>query len=60
MDARTKIVDEALELTYFMRGAVQYFDMLEFTYAERQRVANFIERRLKDESAKPATVNRVY
>lgn len=60
MDARTKIVDEAIELTYFMRGAVQYFDMLEMTYAERQRFSSFIEKRLKDEGAKPHGISRVY
>lgn len=60
MDSRTKIVDEAIELTYFMRGSIQYFDMLETTYPERQRISNFIEKRLKDEGAKPPTVARVY
>ncbi len=60
MDSRTKIVDEAVELTYFMRGAVQYHDMYETTYHERQRMTKFIEKRLKDEAAKPPTSNRVY
>ncbi len=60
MDSRTKIVDEAVELVYFMRGAIQYFDMMETTFHERQRISNFIEKRLKDEGSKPPTVARVY
>jgi hypothetical protein len=60
MDARTALTDEAIELVYFMRGAVQYFDMWETTYYERQRFSKFIEQRLKDEGAKPASVARVY
>lgn len=60
MDSRTKIVDEAVELIYFMRGAVQYSDMFETTYHERQRISNFIEKRLKDEGAKPPSISRVY
>ena len=58
--SRTKIVDEAIELVYFMRGSMQYFDMLETTYHERQRISNFIEKRLKDEGAKPPGMNKVY
>lgn len=60
MDSRTKIVDEAVELSYFMRGAIQYEDMFDTTYHERQRMGNFIEKRLKDEGAKPPQMNRVY
>lgn len=60
MGQRTRLVDEALELVYFMRGSVQYFDIYEMTYHERQRCANFIERRLKDEGSKPIQINRVY
>lgn len=60
MDSRTKIVDEAVELVYFMRGAVQYPDMFETTYHERQRISTFIEKRLKDEGAKPPSMSRVY
>ena len=60
MDARTKIVDEAIELSYFMRGAIQYNEMLDTTYAERQRISTFIEKRLKDEGSKPHGISRVY
>ncbi len=60
MVGRTKIVDEAIELTYFMRGAIQYETMFETTYHERQRMGVFIDKRLKDEGAKPPQMNRVY
>lgn len=60
MVGRTKIVDEAVELTYFMRGAIQYHDMFETTYHERQRMNAFIEKHLKNEAAKPANMARNY
>lgn len=60
MASRTKMVDEIISLTYFMRGAMQYHDMYETTYHERQRIGKFIEERLKEEGAKPASINRVY
>ncbi len=60
MDSRTRIVDEAVELTYWMRGGIQYPDMFETTYHERQRIGKFIEKRLKEEGAKPPTMSRVY
>jgi len=60
MDSRTKIVDEAVELVYFMRGSIQYHDIYETTYHERQRVSAFIEKRLKDEASKPPSMAKVY
>ncbi len=60
MASRTRLVDEIIQLTYFMRGAIQYHDMYETTYHERQRISKFIEERLKDEGAKPPSANRVY
>lgn len=60
MAGRTKLVDEIVQLVYFMRGAIQYHDMYETTYHERQRIGKFIEERLKDEGAKPPQFNRVY
>lgn len=60
MASRTRIVDEAIELIYFMRGAISYEEMWETTYHERQRISSFIEKRLKDEAAKPITMPRVY
>lgn len=60
MDARTKLVDEAWELAWFMRGSIQYDDVFNTTYQERQRAYVFIEKRLKDEMAKPPTMTKVY
>jgi hypothetical protein len=36
-----------ISLVYFMRGAIQYEDMLQRTPAERQLFEEFIERRLE-------------
>jgi len=47
------IVDDVVELTYFMRGAISYEEMMRRTYGERQRVAHFIEKHLKQEAKKP-------
>lgn len=43
-----------------MRGAVNYFDYYEMTYVERQKISKFLEKRFKEESKKPAHLNRVY
>jgi len=47
------ILDSTIELTYFMRGAISYDDMLRRTYGERDRIAIFIEKRLKTEANRP-------
>lgn len=47
------IVDNVIELSYFMRGAIPYEEMLRRTYGERERIGSFIEKRLKKESQKP-------
>jgi len=41
------------ELTYFMRGAIQYDDMFDMCFLERQKVSEFIEKRLEVEKKKP-------
>jgi hypothetical protein len=43
----------AVELAYFMRGSVQYEQILESTPMEREIMADFINKRLKIESKKP-------
>lgn len=43
-----------------MRGALNYYDYFELTYVERQMISDFLEKRFKDESKKPAFMNRVY
>ena len=47
------IISEIVQLVYFMRGSIQYHDMLQMTYGERDIVKSFIEKRLEDESDKP-------
>ena len=42
-----------IELVYFMRGSVSYEEMLRRTYGERQRMGDFIERRIEVESKRP-------
>jgi len=53
----SSLIDEAIQLSYFMRGAISYEDMLRRTPGERQRISSFIERRLDGESKK---MNPVY
>ncbi len=50
-DARA-LLREVTELVYFMRGSVQYDDMLRRTYAERQIFQDFVRERLEAESKK--------
>jgi hypothetical protein len=51
------LIEGAIELSYFMRGAIPYEMMLMRTPGERQRINDFISRRIKDESKK---MNPVY
>lgn len=46
------LIDEAIELSYYMRGALGYEEILCRTPGERQRITKFIERRLENESKK--------
>ncbi len=48
----TALINEAIQLSYFMRGAVSYEDMLRRTPGERQLMSTFIEKRLDGESKK--------
>lgn len=43
-----------------MRGALQYDDVYELTLYEKQCMSEFLEKRLKAESKKPAFMNKVY
>ena len=54
------IIDDNIQLAYFMRGAISYHDLMEMTYMERQRVSEFINNRLTEEKEKPAHMPRVY
>lgn len=55
-DARA-IVKNAIELVYFMRGAVSYTEMKTLTPGEREVIAEFIKDRLEHESKK---MNPIY
>lgn len=41
-----RTVDNTIELCYFMRGAIGYEEMMNRTPGERQRISQFIEKRL--------------
>lgn len=47
-----KTLKAITQLVYFMRGSIQYRDMLDMTFIERQCVSEFIETRLEAESKK--------
>lgn len=51
------LIESTIELSYFMRGAIPYEMMMMRTPGERQRITDFISRRIKDESKK---MNPVY
>lgn len=44
-----QIIENVIELTYFMRGAIGYEEMLFRTPGERQMIASFITRRLESQ-----------
>ena len=53
MNANVKrLVDTLIELTYFLRGGLQYRDALQLTFIERQQMLEFLERRLEVEAKK--------
>jgi len=47
------ILDGVIELTYWMRGAITYEEMLRRTHGERDRISAFVEKRLSVEAKKP-------
>ncbi len=54
---REIIIESVISLVNFMRGSVQYNDVMSLSYYERQVMNQFIERRLEIESNK---INPVY
>lgn len=46
------LIQNANHIAYFMRGAVQYKDVLDETFFERNEQIEFINERLKNESKK--------
>jgi hypothetical protein len=49
---RTRIIKSIVQLVYFMRGSIQYNDMMNMSFVEREIISNFIEERLENESKK--------
>lgn len=49
---RARIIKNIIQLVYFMRGSIQYRDMLNMSLVEREFVSDFIEKRIEDESKK--------
>lgn len=52
-----QLVDHVIQLTYFMRGAIQYeYIMQNMCYAERQRLGDFLNKRMEIEGKSPHPV----
>ncbi len=49
---RQRIISSVIQLVYFMRGAVQYRDMMNMSMFEREAIAEFIEKRIEAEGKK--------
>ena len=47
------LIDECVTLSYWMRGAITYGEILYTTVGERQRIGKFIEKRLEQEKKNP-------
>lgn len=43
------IIDNCIELTYFMRGSIQYREFMDLTPMEKKRISKFLEERMKIE-----------
>lgn len=41
------IISDVIQLSWYMRGAIQYKDMMEMSHAERQLVREFIDSRFE-------------
>lgn len=58
LEGQTKsILKEAVELTYFMRGSIQYEESLNLTFVERETMTKFLNEHIKRETKK---VNPIY
>lgn len=49
---RKRLVKSVIQLVYFMRGSVQYDQMMNMSLIERDMINEFIEARLEAESKK--------
>lgn len=49
----SQILEEIVELTYYMRGSIQYNDLLHLSIPEKRAISDFISNRLEHELKKP-------
>ena len=49
---RRGLIAKVVQLAYFMRGAIQYSDLMRLTYVERDEIDHFIEKRLESEGGR--------
>lgn len=47
------ILNTIINLTYYMRGSIQYDRIMNMTYVERQMISEFIEKRIDMQSKTP-------
>ncbi len=47
------LIKSIVQLTWFMRGAISYHEMLKMSYAERQLVREWIEENLNNQKDSP-------
>lgn len=47
---RKRLISSVIHLVYFMRGSVQYKDMMNLTLFEREAMSEFIDKRIEIES----------
>ena len=47
------IIQQVIELTYFMRGSMQYHTLMTVSVPERRMISDFLSARLKEEQKKP-------
>ncbi len=50
------LISNVIQLVYFMRGSIQYSEMMNMSHAERQIVSEFISERLEQESKRHTPV----
>jgi len=50
------LIKDVVSLTYFMRGAISYTEMMNMSFAERDLVHEFIDERLETEKKNPHPV----
>lgn len=46
------LMDHAINIAYYMRGAIQFEEIFERTYYERMKIVQFIKKHLDAESEK--------